>query len=201
MSLADWAALALVCLAGAMSPGPSLFLVLRHASLSPAAGLRCAAAHGLGVGLLAALAVSGLGALLLVQPKLLGALSVLGGAWLLWLAVGAWRAAPTLDLAAGEGAQAGREGLLMALANPKVLLFFAAIFTRFLPANAGPVTLGGMAALALLIDGLWYAVVALAWHHSGVAALLRRRLRWFNRLGALIFASVGVSLIISGWRP
>ena len=56
MSVSEWWPLALVCLLGAMSPGPSLAIVVRHTVNSGTrAGVICAVAHGFGIFLWAAL--------------------------------------------------------------------------------------------------------------------------------------------------
>ena len=86
MTLSAWLSLALVCVLGAMSPGPSLAIVVRHSVTSGTrAGVICAFAHGVGIFLWAALMVSGLGALLLAQPTWFDGLRVLGAGFLLYL--------------------------------------------------------------------------------------------------------------------
>ena len=86
MTLFTWLSLALVCLLGAMSPGPSLAIVVRHSVTSGTrAGAICALSHGFGIFLWAALMVSGLGALLSAQPTWFDGLRVLGAGFLLYL--------------------------------------------------------------------------------------------------------------------
>ena len=58
MTLSAWLSLALVCLLGAMSPGPSLAIVVRHSvTRGTRAGVICAFSHGFGIFLWAALMV------------------------------------------------------------------------------------------------------------------------------------------------
>ena len=86
MTLLTWLSLALVCLLGAMSPGPSLAIVVRHSVTSGTrAGVICAFAHGCGIFLWAALMVSGLGALFLAQPTWFDGLRALGALFLMYL--------------------------------------------------------------------------------------------------------------------
>ena len=69
MAWSQWVPLALICLLGAMSPGPSLAVVARYSVVQgTVAGLLCAVTHGLGVFLWALLMVSGLGAIIVNQP-------------------------------------------------------------------------------------------------------------------------------------
>ena len=95
MSLAQWLPLALVCLLGAMSPGPSLAVVLRHSLAGGApAGVLCALAHGVGIFVWALLMISGLGALLVTQPAWFDALRVAGALFLLYVGTRALMACP-----------------------------------------------------------------------------------------------------------
>lgn len=65
MALSVWLSLALVCMMGAMSPGPSLAVVLKHTlSGGMKNGMLAALSHGIGVGLYAAASLLGLGALM-----------------------------------------------------------------------------------------------------------------------------------------
>ncbi len=86
MSFSQWWPLALVCLLGAMSPGPSLAVVVRHSVRGGAlVGGLCAVTHGIGIFLWAMLMVSGLGALLVAQPAWFDAIRALGALFLLYL--------------------------------------------------------------------------------------------------------------------
>ena len=113
MTLSAWLSLALVCLLGAMSPGPSLAIVVRHSVTSGTrAGVICAFSHGFGIFLWAALMVSGLGALLLAQPTWFDGLRALGAGFLLYLgcrALAAQRAGHVRRPTFGE--QQGLDGI------------------------------------------------------------------------------------------
>ena len=61
MTLAMWLSLLVVCLLGAMSPGPSLAIMVKHAlSSSRTHALVAAWSHALGIGIYAAATVVGL---------------------------------------------------------------------------------------------------------------------------------------------
>ena len=206
MTLSAWLSLALVCLLGAMSPGPSLAIVVRHSVTSGTrAGVICAFSHGFGIFLWAALMVSGLGALLLAQPTWFDGLRALGAAFLLYLGcrtLMAQRGATAITREAnGGGGKAAIEGLVIALSNPKVAAFFAALFSQFIQPEATVKTQLIIAATVALIDALWYTVVAM---------LLSRpaRSRRFMRHGALLDRGFGVILVVlsaavlwSIWQP
>ena len=210
MSVSQWWPLALVCLLGAMSPGPSLAIVVRHTVTSGTrAGVICAVAHGFGIYLWAALMVSGLGALLLAQPTWFEGLRALGAGFLFYLGCRALMAprgasATTVEANSGRGVaarKAAREGLVIALSNPKVAVFFAALFSQFIQPDATLKTQLMIATTAALIDALWYTVVA----------VLLSRPAWSGRFmqpGGLLDRGFGVILIVlsaavlwSIWQP
>ncbi|MFW6345939.1 MAG: LysE family translocator, partial [Halomonas sp.] len=123
MPLSLWLSLAAVCAMGAMSPGPSLAMVLRHTlGGGRAPGVVAGLSHALGVGFYALLTVWGLGALIVRQPLLFQAVTWGGAAYLAWLGIEALRAGRAGALQAGGEAttrrQAARDGMLVALGNP-----------------------------------------------------------------------------------
>ena len=206
MPVSQWWPLALVCLLGAMSPGPSLAVVVRHSITGGTrAGVICAFAHGFGIFLWAALMVSGLGALLLAQPTWFNGLRALGAVFLLYLGSGALMAQRGASADTGQtnsgGGKAVREGLFMALSNPKVAVFFAALFSQFIQPDATVKTQLIIATTAAVIDALWYTVVAVllsrpAWtgrfmHHGGL----------LERGFGVILIMLSAAVLWSIWQP
>ena len=141
MSIGAWMMLAAVCLTGAMSPGPSLLVVVRTTlSSGTTAGVLLALSHALAVGLYAALVVFGLAYLVTESPGVMQTLRMAGAAFLLYLAWGAWRSsAQSLLLDQGSAksspsinnVQAMRDGFFTGLLNPKIMFWFLALFSQF----------------------------------------------------------------------
>ncbi|SDN57302.1 Threonine/homoserine/homoserine lactone efflux protein [Halomonas shengliensis] len=194
MPLSLWLSLVAVCAMGAMSPGPSLAMVLRHTlGGGRAPGMVAGLSHALGVGFYALLTVWGLGALIVRQPLLYQAVTWCGAAYLAWLGVRALRAGRGGALQAGGTSttrrQAARDGMLVALGNPKLILFFIALLSQFVTPG---MSLAGQALIvltAMVIDGAWYVLVALGLSHSRVLPWLQAHAHWINRAtGALLLA-------------
>lgn len=181
-------------------PGPNVALIVANS-----------VAHGTRSGLLtvagtsAAMAVQ-LGITVLGMTAVLGALAQwfewirwAGVAWLLYLGIRQWRAAP-VDLGrVVPQPRAGRRmvlrGFLTSLTNPKTLLFYGAFFPQFIAPDAPPgpqlaLLSATFLALALVLDGGW-AVLA-----GRARGLLTARARLRNRLsgGLLIGAGLGLAL-------
>lgn len=194
MPLSLWLSLVAICAMGAMSPGPSLALVLRHTlGGGRAPGVVAALSHALGVGFYALLTVWGLGALVVRQPLLFQAVTWGGAAYLAWLGIKALRAGRAGPLAtAGSSTtrgQAAREGMLVALGNPKLILFFVALLSQFVTPGMSLAAKAVIVLTAMVIDGGWYVLVALGLSHSRVLPWLQARSHWVNRVtGALLLA-------------
>lgn len=194
MPLSLWLSLAAVCTLGAMSPGPSLALILRHTlDGGRVPGVVAGLSHALGVGLYALLTVWGLGTLIVRFPMLFQAITWAGAAYLAWLGLQALRAGRVGALSTATTTttpgQAAREGMLVALGNPKLILFFIALLSQFVTPE---MSIGARAVIvltAMIIDGGWYVLVAISLSHSRVLPWLQARAHWINRAtGVLLLA-------------
>ena len=88
MTFTVWLSLAAICMMGAMSPGPSLAVVLKHSlNGSMKNGMLAALSHGTGVGLYAGASLLGLGALMMQFPTVYQILVYLGEAYLAYLGI------------------------------------------------------------------------------------------------------------------
>ena len=205
MTVAEFVPLVVICFLGAMSPGPSLAIVVRHSVTSGTrAGVICALSHGVGIFLWAALMVSGLGALLLAQPSWFDGLRALGAGFLLYLGCRALMTQPGASAnvreAASSGGKAAREGLVIALSNPKVAAFFAALFSQFIQPDATLRAQFMIATTAAVIDALWYTVVALLLSRPAWSGRFMQHGGLLGRgLGAILIA-LSVALLWSIWR-
>ena len=197
-----------VALLLALSPGPdNLFVLVQSATGGRRAGFAVVAGLMLGV-MVHTLAVAlGLAAVFATSATAFTVLKLLGAAYLLYLAWGAWRA-PAMLVASDAGAPAHpppwprlmARGVVMNLTNPKVVLFFLALLPQFVQTDAGPVhwqivQLGALFMLAtLLVFG------GFAWVAAWLGGLLRgsaRAQRWLNRGASLVFAGMAIKLLLS----
>ncbi|NWN82003.1 MAG: LysE family translocator [Halomonas sp.] len=200
MPFSLWLSLAAVCALGAMSPGPSLAMVLRHTlGGGRAPGVVAGLSHALGVGFYALLTVWGLGALIVRQPLLFQVITWGGAAYLAWLGIRALRAGRGGPLDAGGVSttrrQAARDGVLVALGNPKLILFFIALLSQFITAGMSLVAQGVIVLTAMLIDAGWYVLVALGLSHSRVLPWLQARAHWVNRATGVLLLALAARVI------
>lgn len=199
MALELWLVYLVATLGLALTPGPNSLLALTHGGLY---GARLALATILGgvVGFstLIALAMFGLSALLKTAPGALLALKWVGGAYLIWLGIQLWRSPPlNLTLSdSGTRPSAGRlfrQGLLSALSNPKVILFYGAFLPQFVDPQRGlAVQFVVMAATFAVVEFLVELLLALLAFR--VRPWLQRGGHAFNRSCGALFVLIGVAL-------
>ena len=103
MELTSWLALAAICVMGAISPGPSLALIIRNTVQGGQGhGVATALGHGLGVGIYALVTALGLSILITQTPILFDLIRYGGAAFLAWLGVKALLAKPVSGEASEE---------------------------------------------------------------------------------------------------
>ena len=194
MEITAWLSLATICLLGAMTPGPSLAIVLKHTITNGRAhGVATGIAHGFGVALYAIFTVLGMAILIKETPWLFNLIKYAGALFLLWLAFKAFTAKSSLgkieqDRKKSSIRQSAIEGFLVAFLNPKLAIFFLALFSQFITPSD---TLDHKIIMVLTVGGIdafWYTLIALILSQAKFIDKLR------NNIG-LVEKATGVALI------
>jgi len=198
MDLVDWFAISGVCFAGAATPGASLAVVVKNTTQGGRGeGISCAIGHGVGVGIYALFAVAGFSAILEATPMIVSSIELVGALFLLWLGGSAlWNSNGEAGHSAAKSSRRGAvEGFLFAFMNPKIILFFLAILSTMLPAEASGLERVGVAMVAMVIDAGWYTFAALLLSRPGPSRWLERRRSAVERTLALILIAAGVMIL------
>ena len=200
-----WVALATVFILGAMSPGPSLAVVLRNTMVGGRRqGVMTGIGHGIGFGIYAFLAAAGIATALTLHESTETILKVGGSALLLWLGFNFLKASrgepyeTPGDGGHGPSDRAGfAQGFAIALLNPKILAWMLALYAPFIEADIDTETLLGMGLLGMTIDGTWYVTVAtVLTRGDGVSKLRAQARRIDGAMGFLML--VFAALIYNG---
>lgn len=197
----DWGTLATyvpAALALNLTPGADMMFTLGQ---SVRGGVRAGQAANVGIacgGLIhVCLAGLGLGAIVATHPGLFDVIRWVGVGYLLWLAFAALRASGHGVLPEVAPGRAFRQGLLVNLTNPKIVLFVLAFVPQFVDPSKGQVlaqflTLGAILVLGGLVVNGVVAIVA-----GGAGARLVQSARFATVLGrasAGIFAALALRL-------
>ncbi|MEU3420858.1 LysE family translocator [Streptomyces murinus] len=190
-------------------PGPSvLFVVGRALAHGRRAALTTVAGNTLGAYVLVAAVALGIGPVVERSLLLFTALKLAGAAYLVYLGVKAWRQRGSLRAAftrAGPPERGGLrtlgEGFAVGVANPKTMVFFAAVLPQFVDRAQGHVPLQMLLlglvfnVIALVSDSVWGLVASAArdWF-----ARSPRRLSAVGGVGGLAMIGLGVTVAATG---
>jgi threonine/homoserine/homoserine lactone efflux protein len=190
MSLELYAAYLVACLVIVVVPGPTVTLIvansLRHGTR---AGILNMLGTQVGEAIIIAAAGIGLASLIEAMGHWFDWLRLAGAAYLIWLGWKLFRSSG--DIGSGAPAQVPRggfvaQGCLVALSNPKTLLFFGAFFPQ----------IAIMGLTAMVISAISDSAYALASGRAG-RALSAGRVRLLSRLSGGFLIGGGVWLAVS----
>ena len=200
MNFFDWFQLAIICLLGAMSPGPSLLVVLGGVSTGgQSRGVIISVGHGIGIGLYAFFAITGLTFLLNQIPSFYSIINLIGSFVLMYLGYQYIRNSfknqenNPQDTNKYQNYFSFFQGFVVAILNPKVAVFFIALFSQFVTIDATFYQKTGMVITAGLIDMFWYIFVAVLLTETRIIVYFRKYTKHLNLfLGAafIIFSII-----------
>ena len=200
MNIALFSAFIAITIVLVLTPGPIVTLVI---STGVTKGVRAAlttvAGTTLGNALLLTLIAIGLNWVVAHAGLVFEALRWTGAAYLIWLGVQAWRHAGDAGQVLVETGRARlARGVLVALSNPKTIVFFTAFLPQFIDPKlpAGP-QLAAMCAAAVLLaaatDSAWAVAAGLgrAWFMKPARA------KWLGRLSGTVLIGGGLWLSLA----
>tara|TARA_Y100000590_G_scaffold309795_1_gene349936 strand:+ start:2854 stop:3468 length:615 start_codon:yes stop_codon:yes gene_type:complete len=192
MTFFVWSQFALVCLLGAMSPGPSLALIINNSiQYNRISGIIASIAHGLGIFIYATSTVIILEFILRNSETIYFIIQVFGSIFLMFLGLFfLFKKINDKELGNNKiNSNSFVQGFVIAIINPKILVWFVAIYSQFINLNAN---LSDKIILVLtpsLVDAIWYSVVAILVTGYGLKDFLNK-----NKL--IIQRTIGIFLII-----
>ena len=193
-----------VCATAAIAPGTGVLALLYH-SLNYGWQRSLSLIFGMQTGLVVAgvIAGSGIGALVFTSPQWFWFFSLVGGTYLTWYGAMIFKSTlrtpsipqDTIECVTSNGFWLG---LLIALANPKTILFFLAVIPSFIENTVRPwgeiAMLAGTLMVVTLVVHLFYAYSV-----QVIAPYVGRYLGTMNRMTGLLFMAVGISIAWQAW--
>lgn len=183
----------------AASPGPATFAVAATAmSAGRLRGLAMALGLSLGLAFWGILAAIGVGSLVAQSAFALTVLKLLGGAYLLYLALVSWKSADvpasSMKIGATTAGRQFRAGLILNLGNPKGVLAWVAALAL---GSSGSADQNLWLVTACVLFGfVLYAAYALVFSVERVMVAYRAAKRWVDRVFAVLFCGAGLRLIM-----
>jgi threonine/homoserine/homoserine lactone efflux protein len=209
LSAATLASFAVAAFLLIIVPGPSvLFVISRGVALGRRAAVLTVVGNAAGAALQVTAVAAGIGAIVERSVVLYDVLRLGGAAYIVYLGVQAVRHRTELSLvldatAVRPSRQLLREGFVVGVTNPKVIVFFTAVLPQFVEPDRGAVPvqmllLGAVfVAIALVSDSTWglLAGTARTWFASRP-----HRLERLGGAGGLVIIGLGARLALTGRR-
>ena len=204
MELSTWLLFIVVGSVAILSPGPAILLAISN---SLQYGFRTVLLSSVGniTGLLilSSAAIFGLGAVLKTSTNLFLILKVVGALYLIYLGVKQWRSKVNYFSDQQQNKQKRKsnkliflEGFLIAITNPKAILFFTALFPQFINLKSD------LAPQFLIMTFTFMSISFLVLNTYGLLAYktkkwfsTHKRVMWFNRTIGSLFVLLGIALL------
>ena len=204
MDIDSWLQLVAVCFLGAISPGPSLALVVNNTIVRGRSfGVATGIGHGTGIGIWALLTAAGIAKIIFYKSSILLALQSLGACLVGFIG---FRTITNRDLRLVQQKvdpisdsktlfRGYSEGFLISLFNPKIALFFLAIFSHFVQSGSNNYEVVLMGSTAALVDAIWYASVAFMLTGSDMGRILEKRADFIRLVSGGFLILVAIYLL------
>ena len=195
-----WSQFALVCLLGAMSPGPSLALIIRNSiNFNRMSGIIASIAHGLGICVYATVTVIVLEFILRNSETIFFVIQICGSLFLIILGLififkkNNENQSETYQIHSSSFAQ----GFIIAIINPKILIWFTAIYSQFIDINATFLNKTILILTPSVIDAIWYSLVSILVTGYGLKEILNKKKFIIQQVIGVLLILIALSLIYS----
>lgn len=199
-----WVQFAAICLIGAMSPGPSMALIIRNSiKYGRLSGILFSLGHAIGIGIYATVSVLGLQFILINNLFLFNAIQFCGSVFLLILGILFLRdTAHNLSLENEQkNVNSFMQGFAISILNPKILIWFAAIFSQFIEISSTNFVKLAMVLIASSIDGLWYIILTIVVTGFGLKQFLEHNTNIIQKISGAILISISIIILHKTLSP
>ena len=199
-----WVQFAAICLIGAMSPGPSMALIIRNSiKYGRISGILFSLGHAIGIGIYATVSVLGLQFILINNLFLFNAIQFCGSVFLLILGILFLRdTAHNLSLENEQkNVNSFMQGFAISILNPKILIWFAAIFSQFIEISSTNFVKLAMVLFASSIDGLWYIILTIVVTGFGLKQFLEHNTNIIQKISGVVLISISIIILHKTLSP
>ena len=204
--LIQFITIAILHLLALMSPGPDFLLVTRN-SLAHSRRAGILTALGLSFGMVVHVTYSLLGLAYIIAQSVVvfNIIKVLGGLYLIYLGIMSLRSqSPDQPIdqkiepaSALSDLSAVRMGFLTNVLNPKVTLFFLAIFTQAIDGTTPLIIKAAYAVEMMLATLLWFSLVSYMFSHNSVRSRIAKIQKYLDKAFGSILILLGLKVIIA----
>jgi len=190
-----------VCLLGAMSPGPSMAVVIRNAIFKGRYnGILTSIGHGVGITIYAIFAVLGLGLIINANIFVFNSLKILSVVFLIFIGMKSILNREKINLEkknVQEKTISFLQGFSIAIFNPKILVWFIAIYSQFMSINNELIFNIYLVFIAGVIDACWYITLTLMISTDRVLNFFQKKIIHINIIQGLLLIALGLGILFN----
>ena len=191
--------LAFLCASGAISPGPSLAIVIKNTmDGGKTQGILTGVGHGLGLTIYASLAVMGLSSIFVDNQRVFGFIQILGSLWVAKIGYMMIKSSSSTfpSMHWRSKSKGFLDGFMISFLNPKILVFFVAIFSQFMKGEITNNDKAVIVAIAGMIDTIWYVLVAVTLAKSKLLVRMKANASSIDKIIGSILICISISLLL-----
>ena len=199
-----WVQFATICIVGAMSPGPSMALIIRNSiKYGRVSGILSSVGHAIGIGIYAGVSVAGLQIILINNIFLFNTIQFCGSVFLLVLGILFLRdTGQKLSIQDNQkSVNSFMQGFAISILNPKILIWFAAIFSQFIEISSTNFVKFTMVLIASSIDGLWYIILTIIVTGFGLKQFLENNTKIIQNISGTVLIFISIIILYNTLSP
>ena len=199
-----WLQFATICIVGAMSPGPSMALIIRNSiKYGRVSGILSSVGHAIGIGIYAGVSVAGLQIILINNIFLFNTIQFCGSVFLLVLGILFLRdTGQKLSIQDKQkSVNSFMQGFAISILNPKILIWFAAIFSQFIEISSTNFVKLTMVLIASSIDGLWYIILTIIVTGFGLKQFLENNTKIIQNISGTVLIFISIIILYNTLSP
>ena len=201
MTLITFVQVFTVCLLGAMSPGPSMAVVINNAIFKGRYnGILTSIGHGIGITVYATFAVLGLGLIIETNIFVFNGLKILSIIFLIFIGVKSILNKEKINFEKKdikENTISFLQGFSISILNPKILVWFIAIYSQFMSKNNELLFNIYLVTIAGIIDACWYIILSLAVTTVSALSFFYSKINLIKKIQGYLFIIIGLGLIFN----
>ena len=199
MSLITFIQIFFACLIGAMSPGPSMVVVINNAIFkSRYHGILTSIGHGIGISIYAIFAVIGIGLIIKTNIIVFNSIKIISVIFLIYMGIKSILNNTKISFDQEKltgGATSFFQGLSISILNPKIFIWFIAIYSQFMSEDNETIFNISLIIIAGVVDTLWYISLTILATTSKSLKLIKSKSDLLSKVIGYLFLILGIIII------
>ena len=190
-----------MCLIGAMSPGPSMVVVINNAIFKNRYhGIITSIGHGIGISIYAVFAVIGIGMIIKTNLILFNSIKLVSIIFLIYMGVKSIFNKKSIDFENKNfkgGATSFFQGFAISILNPKIFIWFIAIYSQFMSEKNDFIFNTYLVVTAGVVDALWYIFLTILVTSNLSLNFIKLNINFFKKITGYLFILFGLIILIN----